>query len=260
MSGKKRKERLTIANYKTINSEFFEIELVSDNNLPKMYPGQFVEVLVEKNSEVFLRRPLSIHNVNYEKKTIHLLVQIVGSGTKSLASLCVGESIDVIYPLGNSFNLMESGNALLIGGGCGIAPLLFLAKELSLKGIKCDIIIGARNKEFLLQTEEYKKYANVHITTEDGSEGKKGYVIHHPVLWDETKHFNKIFTCGPEAMMKAVAKYAYKRDIECEVSLENLMACGIGACLCCVVKTTKGNVCTCTDGPVFNIDNLTWGH
>ena len=234
------------------------MKLKSDVKFPEILPGQFVEVMIEGKSTVFLRRPLSVHDVDYEKNTLTLLVQIVGDGTKTLSELKNGDVLNIIYPLGNSFNLVKRGRVLLIGGGCGVAPLLYLSKVFLKNGIKPDILIGARSKEYLLQVEEYKKYGNVYLATEDGSEGVKGYVIHHNILWNNEIIYDKIYTCGPELMMKAVAKYARKKNIECEVSLENLMACGFGACLCCIVETKKGNVCTCTQGPVFNVNDLTW--
>ena len=258
MYAKKRVELLEISEYKKLNPEFFEITLASKSSIPEMFPGQFVEIRVENEANVFLRRPISIHDVDYKSKSLKLLIQVVGPGTKALSELVMGDKVDIMYPLGNSFTEISKGRALLIGGGCGIAPLLFLAKNLKKKGVKLDVLIGARNKEYLLQADAYTKYADVHITTEDGSMGTKGFVIHHPILWDESVKFDKVYTCGPEAMMMAVAKYSRKKEIACEVSLENLMACGFGACLCCVVQTKEGNVCTCTEGPVFNIDELTW--
>ena len=258
MTAKKQVQELKIVDYKEINSEFFIIELKSSIILPEILPGQFAEVLVNNSPNTFLRRPLSIHDVDYKKNTIKFLIQIVGDGTRELAKSKVNETLNVIFPLGNSFSIPKTSNVLLVGGGCGIAPLLLLAKMASLKGIKPKILIGGRNKEYLLDIEEYHKYGDVYITTEDGSVGEKGFVIHHSILWDEKMKFEKIYTCGPEPMMQAIAKYAKKRNMECEVSLENLMACGFGVCLCCVVDTIRGNVCTCTEGPVFNINELKW--
>lgn len=260
MYSKKFIEDLEIVDYLKINDEFFVIELLSKDSLPVIYPGQFVQVLVKNSPGTFLRRPLSIHDVDTERNTIKLLVQIVGDGTRELANLDIGDTLSTIYPLGNSFTLSNNNedNILLIGGGCGVAPLLLLAKHIVSKGIKPDILIGGRSKDYLLRVDEYSKIANVYVTTEDGSVGEKGFVIHHSILWNEHKTYNKIYTCGPDAMMKAVAKYAHKKNIDCEVSLENLMACGIGACLCCITETVEGNKCTCIDGPVFNSNYLKW--
>ena len=259
MYSKKLIRNLEIVDFKWLNNEFFVMDTTLDEDLPSIYPGQFVEVLVNDCQDVFLRRPLSIHDVDYSKNIVSFLVQIVGPGTKKLSELKIGDKINTVFPLGNSYTIpQEDSKCLLIGGGCGVAPLLLLARDMAKTGIKPYIIIGGRSKDYLLRIEEYKKYGKVFVTTEDGSEGDKGFVIHSKILWDENYKFDKIFTCGPEAMMKAIAKYAQNNNIECEVSLENLMACGIGACLCCIVETKSGNKCTCTEGPVFNINELTW--
>ncbi|MFC2137905.1 dihydroorotate dehydrogenase electron transfer subunit [Bacteroidota bacterium] len=250
---------LEIIDFKWLNNEFFIIDTCLEEDLPKMHPGQFVEVLIKDNNKTFLRRPLSIHDVDYSNNILTFLIQVVGPGTKTLSELKKGDKMNTIFPLGNSYSIPPNGSkCLLIGGGCGVAPLLLLAREMAKQKIEPTIIIGGRSKDYLLRVDEYKKYGNVYITTEDGSEGDKGFVIHSKILWDESQKFDKIYTCGPEPMMKAVAKYAAKNNIECEVSLENLMACGIGACLCCIVETKSGNKCTCTEGPVFNISDLTW--
>jgi dihydroorotate dehydrogenase electron transfer subunit len=134
--------------------------------------------------------------------------------------------------------------------------LLFFGDELKRAGFKPVFLLGARSKEDLVQLPDFRQRGTVHITTEDGSMGEKGYVTDHSILRDEM--FDRIYTCGPKPMMVAVAKYAASKGIFCEVSLENTMACGIGACLCCVEKTTEGHKCVCTEGPVFNINQLTW--
>ena len=124
------------------------------------------------------------------------------------------------------------------------------------QGIEPTFLLGARTQNDLLMLDEFKKYGRVFITTEDGSIGEKGFVTNHSVLQQEL--FDRISTCGPTPMMKAVARLALEKGIDCEVSLENLMACGVGACLCCVEKTTEGNLCVCKEGPVFNIKRLLW--
>ena len=123
-------------------------------------------------------------------------------------------------------------------------------------GFSPDILLGFRNKDRIIEYEEYVELGEVFLTTEDGSRGEKGFLTDHPVL--RSVNYDMVYCCGPDPMMKAVAGYCIKNDIACEVSLENLMGCGIGACLCCVVDTVKGKLCTCTDGPVFNIKELKW--
>jgi len=185
-----------------------------------------------------------------------LWIKIIGKGTKSLSELEPGQTIDVIYPLGNTFSAPSEDGVLLVGGGCGAAPLLYLARHLNSLGIRPDILLGARSADDFLHPEIFEPFGNVYFMTEDGSLGNKGFVTHHPLLNKDIEKIRHIYACGPDPMMKAVGKIAEKYGIKCEVSLENMMACGIGACLCCVVKTDTGHVCTCTEGPVFFTNQL----
>lgn len=229
----------------------------NDGILPEMNPGQFVQVAVNDSPTTFLRRPISINNVDEEKKRLWLLVRKAGDGTAHLINSRPGAVINLILPLGNSFTKPSSTNdsLLLIGGGVGVAPMLYFGKCLERQGYKPQFLLGARSAADVLLLEEFKAIGPVHISTEDGSLGEKGLVTHHSVL---KGIWNRIYCCGPAPMMKAVAALSRKIGADCEVSLENMMACGLGACLCCVENTVKGNVCVCTEGPVFNINQLTW--
>ena len=157
------------------------------------------------------------------------------------------------------FGMNAMGDGLkkvaVVGGGVGSAPLYYLAEQLRKNGNDFVILIGARAAKDLYRRDAYEALGRVEYTTEDGSLGEKGYVTNHSVLAEK---FDGIFTCGPKPMMLAVAKYARENNIACEVSLENKMACGLGACLCCVEDTKEGHKCVCTDGPVFSIDELKW--
>lgn len=253
----KRIESLEVIENKRLNNEYFTLLLHCYSLLPEIKPGQFAQVKVEGSPDTFLRRPISIHDINTEKNTIKLLVQIAGKGTETLSRLEKGQMLNIIYPLGNWFSLPGKGKKpLLAGGGCGIAPLLFLAGYLKENGFNPGILLGFRNKERILEYEEYQKRGELFLTTEDGSRGEKGFITSHPVL--KSGNFDIVYCCGPDPMMKAVSSICKERGIDCEVSLENLMGCGIGACLCCVVDTVRGNLCTCTDGPVFNTKELKW--
>jgi dihydroorotate dehydrogenase electron transfer subunit len=253
----KRIESLKVIDNKPLKKDFFIIELESSGKLPEMKPGQFVQARVDRSQETFLRRPLSIHDVDFVRNTFKLLVQVVGKGTESLSKLNKGDYLNLIYPLGNSFTLPAKGaRTLLVGVGCGIAPLLYLGRYLKSQGIIPDILLGFRNRDRILEYNDYEAVGNVFLTTEDGSAGEKGFVTGHSLLGKA--RYDKVFCCGPEMMMKAIAGLCRKNNTDCEVSLENLMGCGIGVCLCCVVDTVKGHLCTCTDGPVFNIKELKW--
>lgn len=229
-----------------------------DNQLPTIYPGQFVEIKVDNSSSTFLRRPISVNFVDYETNELWLLIHIVGEGTAALSKLSVSDKLNCLFPLGNGFTMPEgsSKNILLVGGGVGTAPLLYYGKKLKEAGHRPTFLLGGRSSVDLLQLSDFEKYGNVLTTTEDGSLGVKGFVTHHPVWNSET--FDFVATCGPKPMMVAVAHMAKDRNISCEASLENMMACGLGACLCCVEKTTEGNLCVCKEGPVFNIERLGW--
>lgn len=237
-----------------LNADTFLLVLYSPE-LPEIKAGQFVNVKIEDSPSTFLRRPISVHDVDSENSLLYLLIKIAGKGTAKLSGLKTGEKINIVVPLGNYFTQPKQGRCLLIGGGVGIAPLFHLSKNLKAKGLTSVVLIGYRTDKDIVLKEEFEKYATVHYTTEDGSFGEKGYPTQHSVLKD---HFDNIFCCGPTPMMKAVAQYATANHIPCEVSLENMMACGIGACLCCVNDTKAGHKCVCTDGPVFNINDLKW--
>nr|WP_319398283.1 dihydroorotate dehydrogenase electron transfer subunit [uncultured Carboxylicivirga sp.] len=255
---KKYIDDFTVISNQRLNHEYVVLTLKHPNKLPHMMPGQFVEVKVENGPDTFLRRPISIHDVDSEANTMKLLVQEIGEGTRLMGTLKEGDKCNLVYPLGNWFSLPDKDNVLLVGGGCGIAPLLYMGRHLKANGIKPRFLLGARSAEGLIALDEFKELGEVYTTTEDGSEGVKGFVIHHPVMRTQNPEIDWIYTCGPEAMMKVVAKYARNHEIRCQVSLENHMACGFGACLCCVADTIDGNKCTCTDGPVFDSTYLKW--
>lgn len=234
------------------------LKLTDQQPLPEILPGQFVQVKVEGAPNTFLRRPISVNYVDRAANQLWLLIQTVGEGTRTLAKLRAGDFLNLVFPLGNGFSMPSRTDAdiLLVGGGVGVAPLLYYGEQLKEKGVKPVFLLGARTKNDLLQLDLFQNIGEVFVTTEDGSLGEKGFVTNHSILGERS--FGHIACCGPKPMMVSVARYAMANNIPCEVSLENMMACGIGACLCCVEKTVKGNVCVCKEGPVFNIRQLTW--
>ncbi len=257
---KKRIEDLTVIENKRLNDEFFVLRLHSNDTFSEILPGQFAEVRVDGNPSTFLRRPISIYDIDYRTNEIFLLIKIAGDGTRQLSQLNSGDKLNLVYPLGNSFSKPAGKRVLLIGGGTGVAPMLILGKYLKEKhNIEPHFLLGYRSDKLIIEQEKFEAVGKVHLTTENGSAGHKGFVIDHSILDQEYPGFDMIYTCGPEIMMKAVAKKAKEMKIPCEVSLENLMGCGIGACLCCIVDTVdKGNVNTCTEGPIFNASRLKW--
>lgn len=225
------------------------------SELPQIAPGQFVEVQCETPG-VMLRRPISVCNVSSDGCLI-LLVKSVGKGSEYIVNHPIGGKVNILLPLGNGFSISDQPKkVLLVGGGVGAAPLSYLAYTLAKQGSDVTILIGARSASELNAIETlYPSKVRLVLATDDGSLGHHGLVTTHPVFEDE---YEMIYSCGPTPMMRAVAHIARERNINCEVSLENRMACGLGACLCCVEKTTEGHLCVCTEGPVFNINRLLW--
>ncbi len=255
---KKEVKNLVVVENVALNSTNFLIKLKSSESIPKIEPGQFVNVEIKDTNEIFLRRPFSVFDMDYTENTMSLIVKILGRGSKKLTEIKKGEELSVVFPLGKTFTYPDiNDKILLVGGGSGVAPMLFLAKEAGLKKDNVTMLLGARTSEDHINVQKYEQYGNLYFTTEDGSLGEKGFVTAHSVF-KNLKTYNKIYACGPDAMMKSIAKEADKAGVFCEVSLENLMACGFGVCLCCIEPTVKGNLCVCTEGPVFNINDLKW--
>ena len=244
----------TVIDRRQHGAQYFSLVLQHDGAMQPVSPGQFVEVLVEGEPGVMLRRPISVHDVDEQAGTLTLLIQIVGKGTRHLSTLKVGDRLNLVYSLGHGFTPAVAGSrALLVGGGAGIAPLFHLAKVLKAQGVVSTILLGGRTAGLIPVSTEFEPYGKLCLATDDGSLGHKGLVVSHPAFADT---YDIIYTCGPTPMMKAVARSAAERGIRCEVSLENMMACGVGACLCCVTDTDQGHRCVCKDGPVFDISTL----
>ena len=220
-------------------------------------PGQFIDVYVNDDSKL-LPRPISICEVKDD--SLRIVYRVVGGGTKIMSTYKEGDEIQIIGPLGNGFD-MRDGKAILVGGGIGIPPMVELAKNLSEKIGKENVIsvMGYRDELFL--TDELEQFSTVVIATEDGSTGTKGTVI--DALDENGVDGDVLYACGPISMLKALKDWANGKGIECQISLEERMACGIGACLACVCKTKEkdehSNVCNkriCKDGPVFDANEI----
>lgn len=235
------------------------ITFQSPVEIPMIQPGNFAEIQVPDSPDVFLRRPFSILDVDYKNRLISFYVKAIGKGTRKLGSLKKGEKANLIYPLGNSYELVNPGSkVLVVGGGSGIAPFILLGKAFQKNNIEVTFLIGGRSAADVLLTKELSTYGTVLSTTEDGSMGEKGLVTQHSVFKHENFSFDKVYTCGPDPMMEAVGDLASAAKIPCEASLENMMACGFGVCLCCVTPTNDGNKRVCLEGPVFNVNDLKW--
>lgn len=216
--------------------------------------GQFVNVYTKDPSRL-LPRPISICDITSD--AIRVVYRIAGAGTAEMAQYKDGDTIDIMGPLGNGFPTKKiSGDVIVIGGGIGIPPMLGTVKSLAEKDVNLEIVLGYRNDELFL-LDEFKSYGNVHIATDDGSVGIKGTVI--DAIREHGVKGNVICACGPKPMLKAIKEYAEENNITAWISMEERMACGIGACLGCVCKTTETddhskvkNARVCADGPVFD--------
>lgn len=241
---------------KVCNSKILKNEQVIDNIYKlvvkfedKIIPGQFF-MLKTLNNEFLLPRPISVNDC--DDNSVTFLYRVEGTGTKVISSLVEGVEIQALGPLGNGFDVEKlKGKVAVIGGGIGIAPLLYLVKEL---GEKADVYLGFRDITY--EVNEFEKYANkVLVATEDGSVGQKGFVTG---LIDFS-NYDCVVTCGPQVMMDAIMNECEKSGTMCFVSLEKRMACGLGACLGCVVQTKDGMKRVCKDGPIFEISELARG-
>ena len=213
-------------------------------------PGQFAQLKPSGALAPLLRRPISVADVDAAAQTITFIYRVIGDGTKVLTALEAGQSLDIIGPLGKGFSL-NAKKALLVGGGVGIAPLIYLSRALC--GGNNQVLLAGRNSRELFWQSEFKNSCEkIHITTDDGSLGVKGNALALLPELLASGEYDFVYTCGPIPMMQGVAKLAEQHGIACEVSLEKYMACGLGACLSCSCAGKSGKrVKVCTDGPVF---------
>lgn len=222
-------------------------------------PGQFVHLRVATGADIVLRRPFSIHRA-YDDR-IEILYQILGQGTLRLAEKTVGdESMDLVGPLGHGWQIPDGiSHALLVAGGLGAAPLGMLAEALAAQGVAVTVAQGAPTAARLVGRGLFEQVARrVEVATDDGSAGERGFVTGPVERLLAEEAFDLVYACGPEAMQRAIVARAAAAGVDCQVSLERLMACGIGACLSCVVTTTSGLKRACVDGPVFSAGEVVW--
>lgn len=234
-------------------------EIVNDSK-----PGNFIEIRVSDQTEPFLRRPISIYNLDKEKGILEFIFQVKGKGTKILANKEDGEGIDIIGPLGfGTFKYENYNNIAIIGGGIGVFPLYELSKCAKNENKTVNTYLGFRNEEYVVLEEEFKKVSDeLVITTDDGSYGKEGFAFNFLKEDLEKQKVDCIYACGPLPMLKAIRTLAIEKDIPCQISLEEKMGCGLGVCLGCAVKTarsTKENPeywHVCKGGPVFQAKDV----
>lgn len=260
-------------------SEFLLAELVKKEQLkPDIYkfsvkapsivetakPGNFIEIRVTDQTEPFLRRPISIYNLDRENGILEFIFQVKGKGTDILAKREVGSQIDIIGPVGyGTFQYADYEKIAIIGGGIGVFPLYELAKCAKAENKEVTTYLGFRSKDFVVLEEEFKKVSNqLILTTDDGSYAEKGFAINYLEKDIEAGKIDSIYACGPLPMLRAVQKLGLEKEIPCQVSLEEKMACGLGVCLGCAVKTAKSPKDApeywhvCKAGPVFQAKDV----
>ena len=244
------------------NIYHFKVEAPQIVNIAK--PGHFIEIRVSNNTEPFLRRPISIHNLDKEKGILEFIFQVKGEGTKILSERIIGETIDIIGPLGSgTFKYDKFQNIAVIGGGIGVFPLYELAKSAKRDNKNVNIYLGFRSKDFVLLENEFESVSDKFVlTTDDGSYREKGFAINFLEKDIEEGKVDSIYACGPLPMLKAVRKLAIEKNIRCQISLEERMGCGLGVCLGCAVKTAKSPKeapeywHVCKGGPVFEAKDV----
>lgn len=247
-----------------MGSQYHRLWISLSQSIGPIIPGQFAMLSIEENKDIILPRPFSIHNFDKGEDASQLvfLFKVVGKVTELLAKLSIGSPLNVLAPLGKGFPDTPAGyKTVLIAGGMGIAPLFPFIVRLRRLSSPLHLFYGAKSQKDLICLPELLKVEGITITiaTEDGTSGKKGVVtklLKHKE--DKRDARTAIYACGPEPMLKAVADFATERNMPCWISLERWMACGVGACLSCVVRTTEGYRCSCRDGPIFESKDIIW--
>lgn len=251
-------ERVTVVSNERIAPGVGLLVLQAPHVAMSVRPGQFVHLRIAEGRDFILRRPFSVHRTSGE--LIEILYQVLGTGTREMSLLQVGASCDVIGPLGTGWHVPPGlAHALVVTGGLGAAPLGMLAEELARTGAAVSVAMGAPTAERLVARTHYEDVARVvEVATDDGTAGMQGFVTALSGRMLAEHNFDAVYCCGPEAMQRIVAAQAAAAGVACQVSLERLMACGIGACLSCVVSTRAGLKRACVDGPVFDAEEVSW--
>ncbi len=256
----KKKERAKVLSQKCIAADIYSMWIETPDIAAQAVPGQFLAVYT-KDTDKLLPRPISLCEIDKENGRLRIVYRIAGSGTKEFSTYQAGDSIEIMGPLGNGFSAVSAAGKkpMVIGGGIGIPPMLGLAKDLQANGCDATAVLGYRNELFL--QEEFASCSTVYNATEDGSAGTKGTVI--DAILANNLEPDVIFACGPKPMLRAIKELAASKQIPCFISLEERMACGIGACLACVCQTENvdghsnvHNSRVCKDGPVFAAEEV----
>jgi len=261
--------KVRILSKEEVAPNIFLIKLSALSVVQDSLPGQFIHIKCSKDNYPLLRRPISIHRVDKEKGELYILFQVKGEGTNLLAQRAIGDDLDIMGPIGNGFTIYpESKKIIIVGGGIGVAPLLVLVEKSLTEGKELRVLIGASKKEMVINEESIKNLGvKVDVATDDGSYMYKGLVT--DLLEKTIKEgwlADQVFACGPKLMLRKVADITSRANIHCQVSLEERMGCGIGACMSCVCKIKEKQTNkegyqykrVCIDGPIFDASEVIW--
>lgn len=255
---------MIIVGNKELFPRVYKMVIISPSAAETAVPGQFLHIRCSEGFSPLLRRPISISGVHTDEGTVEIIYRVVGEGTKWLSKRAPGYDLDILGPLGHGFPLPATGaNPVLVGGGLGVAPLLFLAQRIAeLRDANLSLpraCIGFSTAEEVYGVEELKAAKfDIHVTTDDGTYGKKGFPT--DLLQEDIKSGDILYACGPLPLLSKVASIGRQRNIAAYISLEERMACGIGACIGCSVKSEgEGYLKVCKDGPVFEAGQVILG-
>ncbi|MFY9273433.1 MAG: dihydroorotate dehydrogenase electron transfer subunit [Thermacetogeniaceae bacterium] len=241
--------------------DYYLLKLEAAELAQNSSPGQFAMLGCSEGYDPFLRRPLAIHQVDKKKGQVLFLYQVRGKGTKWLSKRCQNDRVSLLGPLGKGFTYSAAGGkGMIVGAGIGVAPLLFLASELRAQGWDLVVLMGARSKSGLLRPDAFMEYGEVKIATEDGNCGVQGTILDLVSRELEGSSFDKLFACGPLSVLKGIQVMSREKGIAAELSLDERMACGVGACVGCVCQGHDGSYLrVCKEGPVFSAEEVVLG-
>ncbi|MCD4780212.1 MAG: dihydroorotate dehydrogenase electron transfer subunit [Candidatus Omnitrophica bacterium] len=245
-----------IISNKKVCPRFYHLKIEAPKLVKNVRPGQFIHIRVRDSVEPFFRRPFCVYRA---QDSIDILYEVVGKGTALLSAKKKNDQLDILGPLGNTFSMPPEGvqTVVMIAGGIGVAPFLFLTDQLKTRPVHLILLYGGRTKEHIFSLAPFKKNGcKIYTATDDGSVGVRGRVSELFFHVPKDSRGTWIYTCGPKPMMASAQQFAQEHQINGEASCEEVMACGLGACLGCATKTKEGYKTVCYDGPVFDLNEL----
>lgn len=252
-------EKASVLCNEQLGPRLWKITLAAPCMASAIKPGQFIHMQIPGYEAHILRRPFSVYRTQPEAGIIEIIYQVVGEGTRFMTDLTAGQVSSIMGPIGRGWEAVD-GKVLLVGGGVGAAPLFLFAEKLVNEGHPMDVVLGAQTESMLVTRADYAEIMGREaiLATDDGSLGHAGFCTGPVADALATGEYAAVYCCGPEPLMHAVANIAAEAGVDCWISMEKRMACGIGACLSCVVETVDGKKRSCVDGPVFNAKDVVW--